>query len=1050
MKTKNRTSQIASGLLLLLASASLTQAADGVWTNTTSANWSDAPSWTNSVIADGAGSTANFSQLDQISPLDIFLDTDRNVGNLIFGDADTNTAFVTQIAAGGGQLTLSAPATVSVADLGAGGYAQINPFIAGTAGLVKNGAGELRLGATPNLFTGGVTVNAGTLYAVGAVSITNQPITINNGATLSVVGGLDGPNATLGGYTTFVPANATATLVSRATGAFRDIGGGAGSTLVISNTTAGATVSARKSWSFGGSVSNITVASSSRGFLRMLVNNTAPGFDANSLSNTWLHLDKITNFVRTGSTGSAVTYGAFSGTPDSQLAGGNAGAFAEYRIGSLNKDSEFQGIMDGWSAASERRGLNLVKIGTGKLTLSGTINNLLGTNVVTSGTGARGGNIVVSNGVLALINSTTLPPGTNFGFGDYLSPITIVSPGRVDVSGYTNGTYPSAPLQRWQGNGAVVGNVLFGATNAIISPGADLAANTLTFSNNVTITNGAINFDISPSLISGNDLISVAGAATLDGNATVNVGFLGGASTGTYTILNAAGGISGSVAGWTVNWAGRGAPPSLGISGNQLQLSVSAGSAGNVVWRGQVNNVWDANVTSNWLNGVAQDKFFQLDAARFDDDAGVLQTNVVINSTLSPSSISVSNSANEYTFSGTGQLAGGGSLTKDGNGILNLLLANSYSGGTTNKGGGELNFSTFPGAIGSGPLVQQGASLTGSNNLTLANPITFATGSSNTINANGTGLFLISGNVSGSGQIAIYTDQAVKGFDFSGDNSAFTGSVILPDSDALVVRFRAPNSANAAAKYDLGNVFNTILGTFNTTAPATYPLGELVGGVNTVLSGHYSSAPGYNVTWEIGGLGTSTTFDGTIADGSQTGGPNNTAIRKVGAGKLTLTGNNTYTGGTTVSNGTLEITTAYFTDTNDVAIAAPGKLELSFGGTATVRTLTVNGVQKAIGTYGASGSGAANIDDVHFAGTGALQVTQGPASPSATNITYSVTGGQLIMNWPTGQGWRLETQTNSLNIGLNTNWFNVTGATPPFTNNLSPGNPSVFFRLVYP
>jgi fibronectin-binding autotransporter adhesin len=1038
-------------LFALLAFPRQTSAADGSWTNTSNSFWSDAASWTNAVIADGAGSAADFSQLDLIATLSVALDANHNVGNLIFGDTDTNTAFGIDISAGGGALTLSSPAIVSVSPLGAASFAQITPVIVGTSGLVKSGNGELRLGATINQFTGGVTVNGGTLYAVGATSITNQPITLNNGGTLSVNGSLDGPNATTGGYATFIPADAMATLVSRAaSGVFRDIGGGVGSTLIISNTAAGGTVSARKDWNFGGAISNLVVKSASRGYFRMLINQTAPAYNAGSLANTWLHLEKITNYVQTGSTGSAVTYGALSGTPDARLAGGVSGAFAEYRIGSLNQDSEFQGSMDADQSATARRGLNLVKIGTGKLTLSGIINNLLGTNVNTSGSFARGGNITISNGVLALINSTTLPPGTNFGFGtgDYYSPITIVAPGRLDVSGYTAGTYASALLQRWQGNGAVVGDMLFGESTAILSPGADLVANTFTFSNNVAITNGTINFDISPSLVSGNDRINVAGAATLDGTAILNVGFLGGASTGAYVVLEAAGGISGSVAGWTVNWAGRGAPPSLAIVGNQLQLTVSAGSAGSVVWRGTVNNNWDANVTSNWFNGVAQDKFFQLDAASFDDAAGVLQTNINLATTLSPSSVTVSNSANAYTFSGPGQIAGGGSLTKDGNGMLTLLTVNSYAGGTTNKGGGGLNFGTFPGAFGSGPIVMQGASLEGTNNLTLANAIQFATGTSNAINANGGGTFLISGAISGGGGIAVFTDQAIKGVDFSGDCSAFSGTLSLADVEPIVFRFRAPNSSSALAKYNLGDMPGTILGTINSIAPAAYQLGELTGGPSSALSGHQSAALGFDVTWEIGALGTSTTFEGVVQDGAQNGGPNKTGLVKVGAGTLSLTGFNTYTGNTTVSNGTLRITQPYLAVGSTVGIATPGQLNLDFGPglTNVVKALTINGVVMPNGNYGATGSGAANIDDTHFAGAGVLQV-----GPNASAITATlVSPTQLSLDWLAGQGWRLQNQTNSAATGLSSNWADVPGATPPLTVDIDLLNPTVFYRLVFP
>jgi fibronectin-binding autotransporter adhesin len=73
-----------------------------------------------------------------------------------------------------------------------------------------------------------------------------------------------------------------------------------------------------------------------------------------------------------------------------------------------------------------------------------------------------------------------------------------------------------------------------------------------------------------------------------------------------------------------------------------------------------------------------------------------------------------------------------------------------------------------------------------------------------------------------------------------------------------------------------------------------------------------------------------------------------------------------------------------------------------------------------------------------------------PVAPTPTNITYSVSGGDLILDWPAGQGWQLQSQTNALTIGLSTSWVTVPGAVPPFTNVVNPANPTVFYRLVYP
>jgi hypothetical protein len=73
------------------------------------------------------------------------------------------------------------------------------------------------------------------------------------------------------------------------------------------------------------------------------------------------------------------------------------------------------------------------------------------------------------------------------------------------------------------------------------------------------------------------------------------------------------------------------------------------------------------------------------------------------------------------------------------------------------------------------------------------------------------------------------------------------------------------------------------------------------------------------------------------------------------------------------------------------------------------------------------------------------------AAPSPANITFNqIGGGQLVLNWPSGQGWKLQAQTNTLATGLRTNWVEIVGATPPYTNSISPANPTTFYRLVYP
>jgi hypothetical protein len=74
-------------------------------------------------------------------------------------------------------------------------------------------------------------------------------------------------------------------------------------------------------------------------------------------------------------------------------------------------------------------------------------------------------------------------------------------------------------------------------------------------------------------------------------------------------------------------------------------------------------------------------------------------------------------------------------------------------------------------------------------------------------------------------------------------------------------------------------------------------------------------------------------------------------------------------------------------------------------------------------------------------------------SLQATNLEFSVIGNQLSLSWPANHtGWTLQAQTNSLAVGISSNWVNVAGST--LTNQMTIpinfNNGSVFYRLIYP
>ncbi|HEY1790913.1 MAG TPA: LamG-like jellyroll fold domain-containing protein [Verrucomicrobiae bacterium] len=75
-----------------------------------------------------------------------------------------------------------------------------------------------------------------------------------------------------------------------------------------------------------------------------------------------------------------------------------------------------------------------------------------------------------------------------------------------------------------------------------------------------------------------------------------------------------------------------------------------------------------------------------------------------------------------------------------------------------------------------------------------------------------------------------------------------------------------------------------------------------------------------------------------------------------------------------------------------------------------------------------------------------------PINPNPTNIVFSVMNNQLKLSWPVDHlGWILQVQTNSLSVGLGTNWVNVNGSSS-VTNIVIPinlTNGTEFYRLKY-
>ncbi|EAQ0476687.1 autotransporter outer membrane beta-barrel domain-containing protein, partial [Salmonella enterica] len=320
------------------------------------------------------------------------------------------------------------------------------------------------------------------------------------------------------------------------------------------------------------------------------------------------------------------------------------------------------------------------------------------------------------------------------------------------------------------------------------------------------------------------------------------------------------------------------------------------------------------------------------------------------------------------TFDNT--ISGSGRVVKSGDGALTLSGANSYSGGTLISDGTliagrvdvlgsgdvtddatlELNTGgTFDNAIsGSGQVVKSGdkmLTLSGANSYSGGTLISDGTLVASNVEALGTGdvtnnatLELNTGgdftnNISGSGQVVKSGDDTLT---LSGANS-YTGGTTISGGTLVATNVEALGSGdvtnNAVLELNTGGTFdNAISGSGQVVKSGDKTL--TLSGANSYTGGTTIN-DGTLVATSVDALGTGDVTDDATLE-LNTGGDFDNAIGgsgnvvKSGADTLTLSGSNTYTGGTLISDGTLVASNVDALGTGDVTDNAT--LELNTGG----------------------------------------------------------------------------------------------------------------------
>jgi outer membrane autotransporter protein len=260
---------------------------------------------------------------------------------------------------------------------------------------------------------------------------------------------------------------------------------------------------------------------------------------------------------------------------------------------------------------------------------------------------------------------------------------------------------------------------------------------------------------------------------------------------------------------------------------------------------------------------------------------------------------------------------------------------------------------------------------------TLGNNITIASGGG-TLDVYGNA-DVLTGTLSSGGVARVISTNGAGSVSVGGNLGNFFGSAVLGDGSANAVTaiLTAPLTIPQAGSLTMNNA------TLQTAAPAS--LGTNIG----------LGAGGGTVDTD----GNDDTLSGVISD-AVSGTPG--AFTKVGAGTLLLTGSSTYTGPTTVSDGTLAIGDAPGS-TASLASAVTVQPTATLSGFGTLgSTLTNSGGTVAPGSTTTVGTLTVNGNYVQSAaGTFAVQIT--PAAASRLNVGGSATlNGALSLLPATG------------------------------------------------
>jgi len=996
---------------------------------------------------------------------------------------------------GNGSVVLASSQTLTLAS---SSNSTFDGQIQGAGNLAKAGTGTLTL-AGANTNNGTISISAGTLLFDGANSLSTSLASLNAStanATLSLADGTT-RNSTISGSLS-LNASAFRFDLNGTTADFLSVGGNAsltGAGKIQLNLIAAPSSGTQRTWDLitaagtGGLTSNWVLDDQSFAAgdftwsLSTVSNNTTLRLSANPLeSSLWWSGNQSSLWTTaanwsTNSAGSAASGSAPSPTIDVIFSATVAGN----RSTSLGADTSIQSLrIDDSNDVSIAAGntLTLTGSGAGVITIAATSGT---TTINATLAGAQAGltksglGTLVLNAANSYSGATTLTAGT-------LQVANLADGGVASSIGNSNSSASNLVL----GTATLVytGSNTTSNRNFTLSDGAsttlrvDNASSRLTLTGNSAATTGALVIQGPGTLaLSGSNLHS--GGTTL-ANGTLQLNSSSALGSGLFTIQ---GGTIDNTSGAPMvlansqSWAGdftftgssnlttadvslsgnrtvTTASGTLSINGSVTGGGLTKSGAGTLVLAGNNSYSGSTTVTAGSLRLQGGAAIPDAGALILSNSAGVavsIQNSETIGSLqgggLTGGSVSIAANATltvaetgNQTFAGT--ISGAGNFTKSGAGTLtlsntmNATGAILISGGTLATGAADI-FSS------SASIIANSSTLRLGGNQTLSG----FSGSSSGLDLSSYALTITSGTIGGliAGTNGTLIKNGASVFSIFSTANTFSGQTILNSGSIQVL--------NTGTHFGTSTVTinNGTLTIGSTSLPTTTNISNLV-----VVSGTIQS--GGNASNALTSNGSITVQSGTISLpilGAAT-------LSKQSAGVFVLSGNNTYSGGTTVSAGTLRLSGNGTLGSGAISISG-GELDLGAksltntisaftGGVLSNGTLTADGgnfnvsagtitavldgsnglaksasgtvVLGAANTYSGGttvSAGTLRLSGNGTLGTGAISISGGELDLGAKSLTNTIsgfTGGVLSNGTLTANGGNFNVSAGTISAVL--------------------------------